>query len=69
MDEKRLFVSGSSRDVLAARAVLSILPGIDAVAPQPDGHTLHLQKSARLTDLAVLTALERAGVSGASILP
>ena len=69
MDEKRLFVSGSSRDVLAARAVLSTLPGIDAVDPQPDGHTLHLQKSARLTDLAVLTALERAGVSGASILP
>ena len=55
--------------LLAARAVLSTLPGIDAVDPQPDGHTLHLQKSARLTDLAVLTALERAGVSGASILP
>ena len=68
MVEKTLFISGTSRDVLAARAVLSTLSGIAAVDPLPDGHTLHLHKSRRLTDIAVLTALERAGVSGASIL-
>lgn len=68
MVEKMLVISGSSRDVLAARAVLASLSGVLAVDAMPDGHTLHLHQGDRLTDFAVLSALEHAGISGASLL-
>lgn len=68
MVERTLFIPGASRDVLAARAVLSTLSGVRDVTPLLDGHTLQLYKNRRLPDTAVLTALERAGVSGASML-
>ena len=68
MIQKTLLITGSSRDVLAARAVLSTLSGVLAVDAMSDGHTLRVHQGDRLTEIAVLSALERAGVNGASIL-
>ena len=68
MVKRTLYISGNSRDVLTARAVLSTISGVHGVTPLEDGHTLYLDKNRRLPDIALLTALERAGVSGANLL-
>ena len=69
MVKRTLYISGTSRDVLAARAVLSTLSGVCGVIPLEDGHTLSLDKNRRFSDNALLYALERSGISGARLLP
>lgn len=67
MTERTITISGSSREVLAARAALSLLSGVLYTDVMPDGHSIRLHQGKNLSEFAILGALERAGVSGASI--